>query len=323
VPDKRYKPLTKCLCTNTWINYIKGRGWSTEGLYEGIDFDEEFMCDVENWMPTDQVYKLCANITRKYPENPQLFYDMGLWAARNKTVGTIFTIVRSFISPALIYERMPKYIGNFNRHRKIEIAGKTKNGIILNTYHMTEVKAIKEVCEWTRGVFAAAPSVLKMPPAIVKETLCECKGDPCCQYEIDWIHRKNHLVSVWEKAFGQKGIIEEQRLALEKSQNKLLERFEELQKAKEAIGGHATNLETRVEERTQELKEAQAQLLEAEKRTFEHRITGGFAHEMRNALAGAQLEFKTTLNYKDQGKPSAEILKGSATTLLKNIADLH
>ena len=75
--------------------------------------------------------------------------------------------------------------------------------------------------------------------------------------------------------------------------------------------------------RAKELQEIQTRLAEAEKRILEHRITGGFAHEMRNALSGAQLEFKSTLNYKGQGKPSAEILKDSATNLLKNIADLH
>ena len=83
------------------------------------------------------------------------------------------------------------------------------------------------------------------------------------------------------------------------------------------------DLEQAVEKRTAQLKEAQARLTEYEKRTLEYRITGGFAHEMRNALAGAQLDFKTTLNYKDQGKPSAEILKESATGLLKNISELH
>ena len=59
-----------------------------------------------------------------------------------------------------------------------------------------------------------------------------------------------------------------------------------------------------IEQRTDELKKAHARLLDSEKRTLEHRITGGFAHKMRNALADAQLEFKTTLNHKDQGKSS-------------------
>jgi signal transduction histidine kinase len=95
------------------------------------------------------------------------------------------------------------------------------------------------------------------------------------------------------------------------------------EEAEKEVKVYADNLESLVDQRTNELKQAQVQLVEVEKRTLEHRITGGFAHEMRNALAGAQLEFKTTLNYKDQGKPSAEILKESATKLLKNIAELH
>jgi len=65
----------------------------------------------------------------------------------------------------------------------------------------------------------------------------------------------------------------------------------------------------------------QAQIAHEQK--LERLMTGGFAHEMRNALAGAQLDFNTTLNYKDHGKPSAEILKESATGLLKNISNLH
>ena len=86
---------------------------------------------------------------------------------------------------------------------------------------------------------------------------------------------------------------------------------------------YSDHLEDMVEECTKELRETQVKLHEAEKRSLEHRITGGFAHEMRNALAGAQLEFKTTLNYKDKGKHSDELLKDSVTTLLKNVSIIH
>ena len=96
-----------------------------------------------------------------------------------------------------------------------------------------------------------------------------------------------------------------------------------INRAYEKLNEYSDHLEQMVEDRTKELRETQAKLVEAEKRTLEHRITGGFAHEMRNALADAQLEFKTTLNYKDKGRPSSEILKDSATSLLKNISQIH
>ncbi|MBA7555807.1 hypothetical protein ES705_48494 [subsurface metagenome] len=118
---------------------------------------------------------------------------------------------------------------------KMEIVERSKNKALLNAYHMTEVRAIKEICEWTRGLIAAAPCVLNLPTAEAKETLCELNGDEYCQYEVVWTKRKNILVSIWEKTVGQKKIIEEQRLALEKDQEKLLEHFEERMRLKHAL----------------------------------------------------------------------------------------
>lgn len=48
-------------------------------------------------------------------------------------------------------------------------------------------------------------------------------------------------------------------------------------------------LEKIVDERTGELKRSQAQIVELEKQAAEQRMAGGFAHEMRNALAGSKL----------------------------------
>ena len=96
-----------------------------------------------------------------------------------------------------------------------------------------------------------------------------------------------------------------------------------LKKAQLKLRDYSKNLERKVEERTAELRSVQNKLIEAEKRSIEHRMTGGFAHEMRNALAGAQLEFKAALNYQDRGVSATDHLKKTATTLLKNISILH
>ena len=61
--------------------------------------------------------------------------------------------------------------------------------------------------------------------------MCELNGDEYCQYEVLWTNRRNIFISLWEKTIGYRRIIEEQRLALEQSQEKLLERFEELRTA--------------------------------------------------------------------------------------------
>jgi signal transduction histidine kinase len=287
--SKEYEPVTKCLCTNTWISYVKSKGWSTEGLYTGISFDERYMCDVENWMPSSQVYRLAKNITTVLNLKPDEFYRMALWAAENRTAGTILSIAKSFLNPGFVYDKMPKYIQNFNKHRKVTLASRAKTQAVLNIYHMTDVKAIPEVCEWTRGLLAAAPIVLGLPPANVRESKCELKGHECCQYEVSWTNRKRFLPMFWDKTFGRARLIEEQRIELEKNQERLRERFDELSQAKAEIEVYARTLEVKVEERTQELRIAQAQLIEKERLITESHIAGGMAHEIRNALGAAKL----------------------------------
>lgn len=55
------------------------------------------------------------------------------------------------------------------------------------------------------------------------------------------------------------------------------------------------DLEKQVEKRTQQLRQAQAQIVKLEKETTEKQMAGGFAHEMRNALAGANIALNMAL----------------------------
>ena len=125
------------------------------------------------------------------------------------------------------------------------------------------------------------------------------------------------------------------RFLLKSSKRKLLEQLEiadqryfremearrKAEEAEELVRRYANRLEELVEERTRDLREAQAKLIEAEKRALEHRITGGFAHEMRNALTGAQLEFKTLLDYKGSGSSFSAVLKKATVRLMERIGE--
>ncbi len=89
------------------------------------------------------------------------------------------------------------------------------------------------------------------------------------------------------------------------------------------LHNQASTLQTRIREKTEELTTAHEEIVKLEKRSIEHRITGGFAHEMRNALAGAQLELKSLDNFTNNNKNVTEIIKDNLAHLLENINKIH
>jgi predicted ATPase/signal transduction histidine kinase len=85
--------------------------------------------------------------------------------------------------------------------------------------------------------------------------------------------------------------------------------YDELEQKTREISRANERLESEVAERTSELrretmllKQAQAQLVKLEKQATEVQMAGGFAHEMRNALAGASIYLKAAYN-EENGEP--------------------
>ena len=175
-------------------------------------------------------------------------------------------------------------------------------------------KWLKDDCDLTKGILEAIPILFNKPNArIKKETKCEGNGDSFCLYHLEWEQETSidRIISLTRRILSL-DYHWQMKEKIHQMEAIILEKTKELSE---------TNF--KLENANAELKQMQNQLVEAEKRTLEHRITGGFAHEMRNALSGAQLEFKTILNYKNKGKPSAEVLKDTTTSLLKNINQIH
>ncbi len=98
---------------------------------------------------------------------------------------------------------------------------------------------------------------------------------------------------------------------------------ETLHRQADILYEYSSLLKQKVKEKTDEVHKVQAKMFELEKHSIEHRITGGFAHEMRNALAGAQLEIKAAMHYRNNREPATDSLKKSVAVLVENISQMH
>ena len=176
----------------------------------------------------------------------------------------------------------------------------------LNYKDEYKYKVSEHVCDWNAGIYTGISKFTGAYDLIVIETECVNKGGDDCVFELHWTHHyKFRRFMIFCHS-----IIDPEYITGRDYDNLLLNY---LSLSQEGI----------INDRTAKLKEIQAKLVEAEKKSIEHRITGGFAHEMRNALAGAQLELEAALNYNNMDASCAAVLQNSATALLKNVSRIH
>lgn len=88
-------------------------------------------------------------------------------------------------------------------------------------------------------------------------------------------------------------------------------------KAESELHSYAERLEMLVEKRSRQMTKAHEQLIEADKKVLEKQIAGGFAHEIRNALTGAQIELHVTTS--DGGKSATSTIQSEATAIAEQL----
>ncbi|MEM7184578.1 MAG: ATP-binding protein [Spirochaetota bacterium] len=103
---------------------------------------------------------------------------------------------------------------------------------------------------------------------------------------------------------------------LETTQAELQISYDKLGQTNQELANLNHTLEDKVIKRTSQLEDAHKKIIKLEKETLEKQLAGGFAHEMRNALAGAKLVISKILPPSHTGEENICIQNSS---LLMNI----
>jgi signal transduction histidine kinase/predicted hydrocarbon binding protein len=337
--DPHTKPMQKEVCCKNWVqlfNYVEntpdlqgglsGRT-AVEKVLEGLVDNPEFL--IQDPANPALAYPVKEEHLRDGRYWNSIEFTLKLFENASKVIGGYRPLFQAGITAGyrMFESGQPKHLQflrllspkttirlvgfinrrlNKNKNPKLLIWKKDFTKIRLNYRPEFKNRVSKHVCDWNAGIYTGIAKYTGAHDVRVVETECLTKGGEDCVFEVHWSY-----FNVFRRFLIFCHSIVDPDYIKGRDLDNL------------ALNDLVIRQEGVIDQRTRELSEAQAQLIEAEKRTLEHRITGGFAHEMRNALAGAQLEFKTTLNYRDRGKSSAEVLKESATNLLKNISQVH
>jgi signal transduction histidine kinase len=337
--SSRITPMPKEICCKNWAQLfsfientpnlpsgLSGRT-AVEKFLDGLIDNPEFLISSPDELGLDYPVKEKHLRDNRYWHSND--FSLKLFENAAKVIGGYRPLFKAGIIAGyrMIHEMQPKYFQFFrlfsinrlfilvtplnvklNKTKEPKILENRKGFARIKFNYKNEYKdkVSKHVCDWNTGIYTGMGKFTGAYDLKVRETECVVEGCEDCILELNWTHHNIfRRFIIFCHSIIDPGYIAERDL------DNLFLNYMLL--TQEGI----------IETRTEELKHTQAKLFEAEKRSLEHRITGGFAHEMRNALAGAQLEFKTALNYNNKGKSSADVLIGAATVLLKNIDQIH
>jgi signal transduction histidine kinase len=146
--------------------------------------------------------------------------------------------------------------------------------------------------------FALVNLIIKPVDKLVKATQTVAKGNLSLVVEVD---RKDEIGKL-AQAFNQMTI--------------------SLKESRKQIEDYSRNLEKKVEERTKELKEAQALLIQTEKMAAVGQLAAGVAHELNNPLGGI-LGYSQFAIEKINRKPQTELTSDDVTTYTQYLRDIE
>lgn len=231
-----------CRITRTLIMYVREMNGSLGGLLNGLELDEEYLTDTNNWISHEFLHILYARMI-DILRDENAVYKMTLAAKRFQSLGLLDWIARLVGHPKLIYMQAPKYNRLLKANGDVFIHDSGENWVVLeDRYHDSRQKTHHD-CDYTRGVLAGIPSIFDMPLASVEEIECQVApeaygervwpdsptyGSRGCIYRIEW--KSKARPPLWKRIFQRYSVYRKAINDLQEANRVIQEKYDEVKR---------------------------------------------------------------------------------------------
>ncbi len=165
-----------CRITKTLLLYVReSHAGSLGGLLDGLDLDEAYLSDANNWVShafLQVLYRRMIDIL----QDEQSVYKMALASDRFQSLGMLDRIGRLLGNPGVIYAHAPEYNRMLKRNGDVSILDRGDSWVLLeDCYHCSEQKTRYD-CDYTRGIITGIPTIFELPFAAVEELMCQVRS---------------------------------------------------------------------------------------------------------------------------------------------------
>lgn len=272
--DVSTKREISCRITRTLIMYVREVHGSLGNLLDGLELDEEYLTDTNNWVSHAFLHVLYARMIHILGD-ANAVYKMTLAAKRFQSLGLLDWIGRLLGSPRLIYAQGPKYNKLLKANGDVYIHELGDSWVVLEDRYHDSAQKTRHDCDYTRAFLAGIPTIFDMPLAHVEEIECQVAPDVYgqrvwpdsprygargCLYRIEWDARD--VPGLWKRLFQRYSVYRKAIGDLQEANRVVEEKYEEVKKLAAAL--EKTNRE--LTESKQQLEEYMAELKASELR---------------------------------------------------------
>lgn len=230
-----------CRITRTLILYVREVNGSLGNLLDGLELDEEYLMDTNNWVSHAFLQVLYARMVVILGDK-RAVYKMALASKRLQSLGLLDRIGRLLGNPKLVYMQAPRYNRLLKTNGDVYLRESGDGWVVLEDRYHDGTQKTRHDCDCTRAAFAAIPTAFDLPLARVEELECQVARDVYgerfwpdkpvhgakgCLYRIQWESRKPPL---WNRIFQRYGVYRRAIHDLQETNRVIQEKYMEIQK---------------------------------------------------------------------------------------------
>ena len=160
-----------CRTTNAIIQYVKDRQGTLEGFLDGLEHDERYLTDTNNWISRDFLNQLYVRLHDLY-DDEEIAYKVGCSAFKLGSLGFINFMVRLFGSPQMVISQIARLNSFFNTIRSVEVLDCRPGKATIAFQYLDGRKGADDECAFTRGLLSMIPQLWGLGPAKIDEECC-------------------------------------------------------------------------------------------------------------------------------------------------------
>lgn len=191
---------------------------------------EDLLCDDTAWVSA-QIFRTVLETACRVLDDHDAAFKIGAHYVKSLSIGLMAPVFRAARTPELFFGRLPDNVSRFNRVFSISVTAMSDRSALVRHNYVKEIKtyADKRACDFTAGAYATVPEFYEGPTAHVKEVQCVTRGDPHCEYLVQWQPQKGFLGRLLSPQRANTNLLAETTDALVAAMERLEKRGHELE----------------------------------------------------------------------------------------------